>query len=105
MEVKMREKLSTEFVVNKNPVELNPFINDYLAQVTIGIVKSLKGVDYIRNIKVVSEYDDLTINVNGEDIPITPFPVGIITNTITGLASTLKGIDDVDSFTIKVTVG
>jgi len=101
----MPEKLSTEFLVNKKPIELNPFVNDFLAQVTIGAVKSLKGVDYIRNIEVSREYNDLAVNVNGEDIPITPFPNGIITSTIIGLASTLKGVDDVDSFNIKVAIG
>ncbi len=100
----MREKLSTEFLVNKKPVEMNPFVNDFLAQVTIGAVKSLKGVDYIRTVAVNHEYGDLTVNVNGEDIPITPFPNGIITSTIIGLASTLKGVSDIKSFDIKVTV-
>ena len=101
----MREKLNTKFLVNKKPIELNPFVNDFLAQVTVGAVKSLKGVDYIRSIEVHREYDDLTIKVNGEDIPITPFPIEIISSTIIGLASTLKGVDDVDSFSINVDVG
>jgi len=101
----MREKLGAEFLINKKPIELNPFVNDFLAHVTIGAVKSLKGVDYIRNVEIKSEYGDLAVNVNGEEIPITPFPNGIITSTIIGLASTLRGVDNVESFDIKVSVG
>ena len=101
----MREKLSTKFLVNKKPIELNPFVNDFLGHVTIGAAKSLKGVDYIRNIEVHHEYDDLSVKVNGEDIPITPFPNEIISSTIIGLASTLKGVENVKSFIINVDVG
>jgi hypothetical protein len=101
----MREKVSTKFLVNKKPIELNPFVNDFLAQVTIGAVKSLKGVDYIKKVEMHREHDDVTVNVNGEEIPITPFPNGIISSTIIGLASTLKGVDNVETFSINVDVG
>jgi len=101
----MREKLSTKFLVNAKSVELNPFVNDFLAQITIGAAKSLRGVDYIKRVEMHREYDDLTVKVNGEDVSITPFPIGIISSTIIGLASILKGVDNVESFTINVEVG
>jgi len=88
--------------INKTPIELNPFVEDFLAQVSIGVVKPLKGVDYIRSVELNHEYDDLKVVVNKDEIPITPFPYMIITNTILGLVSTLKGVDNVKSFDVSV---
>jgi molybdopterin-guanine dinucleotide biosynthesis adapter protein len=45
----------------------------------------------------------LSIVVNGNDIPLTDFPEQIITNTITGILQSLKGVQTVESFTIQLT--
>ena len=98
----MNESFGSKLWINKTPIELNPFIEDFLAQVTIGVVKPLKGVDYVRSIELNHEHDDLKVVVNGDEIPITPFPYTIITSTIIGLVSTLKGADDIKSFDVSV---
>ena len=98
----MNESFGAKLWINKTPIELKPFIEDFLAQVTIGVVKPLKGVDYIRSIELNYEHDDLKVVVNEDEIPITPFPYTIITSTIIGLASTLKGADDIKSFDVSV---
>jgi hypothetical protein len=101
----VNESFGVKLWINKTPIELNPFIEDFLAQVTIGVVKPLKGVDYIRNIELNHEHDDLKVVVNEDEIPITPFPYTIITSTIIGLISTLKGADDIKSFDVSVKAG
>ena len=98
----MNESFGAKLWINKAPIELNPFVEDFLAQVTIGAVKPLKGVDYIRSVELNHEYDDLKVVVNNDEIPITPFPYTIITSTIIGLLSTLKGVDDIKSFDVSV---
>ena len=48
------------------------------------------------------EQGDVKLIVNGNELPLTPFPKEIFTNTITGLVSTLKGIGKIDG--LKITV-
>jgi hypothetical protein len=57
----------------------------------------LKGAENIRNLELYLERGDVKLIVNGNELPLTPFPTDIITNTITGLVSSLKGVDKIDS--------
>ena len=100
----MNENLKAKLLVNKESVELNPFVMEYLARISIGIVSSLKGIDYIRTIEIHDEHNNVTINVNGEEVPITPFPVKVISSTLHGVVSKLKGIGDILSLHIDVEV-
>lgn len=100
----MKEKYKTQLQVNKKPVELNPFVEEFLARISVGVVTSLKGVDYIRTIRIHHEHGDISIEVNGEEVPVTPFPVMIIANTLRGLVSTLKGVDNIQSLDINVEI-
>jgi hypothetical protein len=90
--------------INKLPIELNEFVESFVALVSISIVKTLKGVDYIKKVEIHQEKGDVTVKVNGEDIPITPFPNEIINNTVTGMLSTLKGFDKAGQFDIVAEV-
>ena len=98
----MKESYKTKLQVNKKPIDLNPFVEEFLTRISIGAVTSLKGIDYIKSVKIHHEHDDITITVNGDDISLTPFPVMIIANTLLGLASTLKGVDDIQSLDVSV---
>jgi hypothetical protein len=48
------------------------------------------------------ERGDVKLFVSGNELSLTPFPKDIITNTITGLVSSLKGVGKIDS--LKITV-
>ncbi len=98
----MKESYKAKLLINKKPAELNPFVDEFLARVSIGMAASLKGVDYIRSVEIHHEHDDVTIAVNGEDISLTPFPVQIISNTLRGLVSALKGGADIKSLHVSV---
>lgn len=98
----MKEGYKAKLIANGKPVELNPFVEEYLARISVGIVSSLKGIDYIRSIEIHHERDDVIIEVNGEQVSLTPFPVKIVANTLHGLVSTLKGIDDIQNLHVSV---
>lgn len=38
---------------------------------------------------------DISIKVNGKQIPLTEFPTEIIKNTIHGMLKSLKGVDEI----------
>jgi hypothetical protein len=62
----------------------------------------LKGAENIRNLGLYLERGDVKLIINGNELPLTPFPTDIITNTITGLVSSLKGVDKIDNLKISV---
>lgn len=96
------ENLSAKLWVNKKSVDLNPFVEEFLARIAIGSVTPLRGVEYVRSVEIHHERGDVEVNVNGEEISVTPFPNEVIANTLLGLVSTLKGVDKVDNFDISV---
>ena len=100
----MEKNLDTELAVNNVSVELNPFVEEFLARTVVGAVSSLKGAENIRDLELYLEQGDVRLVVNGNGLPLTPFPRDIIANTITGLVSSLKGISKIDSLKINIKV-
>jgi len=98
----MAGKLRAELVVNKVSIELNPFVEEFLARTVVGAVSSLKGAENIRDVELHLERGDAKLVVNGNELPLTPFPKQILTSTITGLVSSLKGVRTIDSVRINV---
>ncbi|MFU8796422.1 MAG: hypothetical protein ACNA7X_03890 [Dehalococcoidia bacterium] len=98
----METNLSAELRVNNMTVELNSFTEQFLARTVIGGVSALRGAESIRDLELHLEQGDVTLVVNGDELPITPFPGEIITNTVTGLVSSLKGIGKIESLRIRV---
>jgi hypothetical protein len=90
--------------VDKVSVEMNNFVEDFIARTCEGMVHALKGVDKVDELSIRKNKDDMKISVNGNEIPLTPFPNDIIRNTLTALVCSLKGIERVDSFDIEVEV-
>ena len=90
--------------VNKITVDMNDFVEDFLAHTVVGMASSLRGVDKIQNLEMHQEKGKVTIKVNGEETPLTLFPNDVIYTTLTALISTLKDIDkNIDTWDITVT--
>ena len=100
----MVQKLQARMKVNNKDIELNPFVESYVANVTLGVVRSLKGVDYLKKIEVRVDRNDVEILVNGGEVELTPFPQGVIASTLRGLVSALKGAEAAESINIHVDV-
>jgi len=98
----MEKNLRAELEVNNVSVELNPFVEEFLAQTVVGAVSSLKGAENIRELKLRIGGGDVNIAVNGQELPLTPFPRDIITSTIIGLVSSLKDIGKIDNLRVTV---
>ena len=98
----MGKNLGAELEVNNVSVELNPFVEEFLARTVVGAVSSLKGAENIWDLDLYLERGEVKLVVNGNALRLTPFPKDIITGTITGLVSSLKGVDKIDSLKINV---
>ena len=100
----MAEKHKASVQVNRSPLELNEYVEAFIAEVAIAMVKPLKGVDYIKKVEYHYEKDDVEVAVNGDDIELTPFPIGIINSTLMGIMAPLKGTDNIERLDIVVEV-
>ena len=90
--------------VNKISVDMNPFVEEFVARTVVGMVTALRGAENMQSVEIHQEKGDVKITVNGNEIPLTPFPNDIICSTLTGLVSSLKEVEDIDSLDISVEV-
>lgn len=100
----MKESFKAKLWVNKKPVEMNPFVEDFLARTSVGAASSLKGAEDIKSLEIHQEKGEVKLTVNGNELPLNPFSNEIISNTLVGLVSSLRGVGKIDSFDISVTV-
>ena len=98
----MEEIFNATLKINNEFVELNTFIENFLARTVIGAVSSLKGTEGVLSLECRLAQGDLELIVNGSEITLTTFPRDIITNTIIGLVSSLKGVDKINSLEISI---
>jgi hypothetical protein len=45
--------------------------------------------------------EEISIKVNGKEIPLTEFPTEIIKSTICGMLKSLKGVDEIKNVEIR----
>ena len=100
----MKESFKAKLKVNKKAIEMNPFVEEFLARTSVGAVSVLRGTEDMKSLEIHQEKSEVKISVNGNDIPLNPFTNEIIHNTLVGLVSSLKGVGRIDSLDISVTV-
>lgn len=96
---------SVSLSVNNLPINLDYFVEGYIDHVIGGIVASLKDTGEINTLELTIDSDgQVTLKLNGNDVPLTYFPMEIIKGTLEGMVVTLKGVDRVLSpIEIKIT--
>jgi len=100
----MKESFKATLKVNKKAIEMNPFVEEFLARTAVGAVSALRGTEDIKSLRIHQKKGNVEITVNGSEIPLTPFPNDIISNTLLGMVSSLKDVEDIDSIDISVEV-
>ena len=90
--------------VNKKPIPMNRFVEEFLSHTTVGAVTSLRGAENIRKLEIHQKKGNVEITVNSSQIPLTPFPNDIISNTLSGLVSSLRDVGDIESMDISVEI-
>jgi len=83
---------------------MNRFVEEFLSHTTVGAVTSLRGAENIRKLEIHQKKGNVEITVNSSQIPLTPFPNDIISNTLSGLVSSLRDVGDIESIDISVEI-
>ncbi len=94
--------MKVELAVNYTPVGLEEFVQQFIGNVVIALVDSLKDTSEAENIKLEIKGDDVDLTVDDNAIEIKTFVADFINKTVTGMVSSLKGIDQIDSLNIDV---
>jgi hypothetical protein len=89
----MSRKVSLQ--VNSKPIELNPFVEGYVYYIAEGILHSLKDTKPIKTLDLDIDSDGLlTVTLNGNGVSVNEFVMEIVRNTLAGMVSELKGVDE-----------
>jgi hypothetical protein len=90
--------------VNHRPVELNRFVEDLVARVSVAIVSALKGTGDMQELDIALTGEEVKVAVDGREIPLNPFTTEVIASTLRGLISPLKGVDGAAQVSVSVKV-
>jgi len=98
----MAKNYDIELLVNNESIELTPFPAEFLSNVVIAAVSSLKDVDGVNTLELYEDDGNTKIVVNGDRVTLTTFPNDYVTNTINGLLSTLRGVETIKTVKIDI---
>lgn len=88
--------------VNGQPIDMIPFVEDYVAQVADGIVQSLRGAAPTDKLALQVSEAAVSVNQNGGELEVNEFVSKIIRSTVLGMVTPLKGVSDPQEILIEV---
>jgi hypothetical protein len=100
----MKESYQAKLWVNNKDIELNPFVEQFLAGTVTGGVRTLKGVEEVRTVELKMVKKGVNLAVNGKALELTQFPNDIVSSTVTGVVSALKGVDKITTLQLDIKV-
>jgi len=100
----MEKSYKAKLWVNKNPIPMNRFVEEFLSHTMVGAVTSLRGAENVEKLEIHQKKGNVEITVNGSEIPLTPFPNDIISRTLLGMVSSLRDVGDIDNIDISVEI-
>ena len=98
----MPAEIEITLTVNDSPIELNEFAEQYLVNVVIGAVSTLRGFEVVYSMDISLKGEEVRVILNGNELSLTPFPNDIIAGTLTGMVSSLRGVDRIVSLRIEL---
>ena len=98
----MSAKLETKLMVNNTPIELNEFAHDYITRIAICAVSMLKGGADVRSLVFDLEGDKPSLVINEKTVLLSAFPRDALVGTFTGMASSLKGVHEINRLQITI---
>jgi hypothetical protein len=87
-------------IVNETVIHTDYFVEGFVDHVVSGIVEALEGTDKIKDLDLSIDGGKTTINLNGNGVQLNVFTSKIIKNTIIGMVSSLKEVNDINTLSI-----
>jgi hypothetical protein len=87
-------------IVNDIVINTDYFVEGFIDHIVSGIIEALEGTDKIKDLDMSIDGRQTTINLNGNGVPLNVFTSKIIKNTIIGMVSSLKEVNDIKTLSI-----
>ncbi|MBN1574464.1 MAG: hypothetical protein JW984_14800 [Deltaproteobacteria bacterium] len=87
---------------NNQEIKLNPFIEEYVAEVFAAAIRPLKGVDNPKVIEFVVKGRKIDIKVDDKQVEFHGFAKVIVTDTLIATLKHLKGFSEEDEKKIVI---
>jgi hypothetical protein len=101
----MAVNFKTKLTINSNPVDLNEFAHNYVTRIVLCAVSMFKGGENVKELyySIKGQESELVIN----DIPVVlgSFTKPALFGTVTGMVSSLRGVNKVDTLKIEIKAG
>jgi len=88
--------------INYTPIKIVPFVQQFFEAVIVGIVDSLKEHGKEGDINLGIDNDIVDITIGGDAIELNDFVNTFTRNTVIGMASSLKGVGQIERLEIKI---
>lgn len=98
----MPVKYQTVLKVNDVPIDLNEFAHEYISRIVLCAVGMLKGGSDVKDLLYNMEGNQTGLIINHVAIPLSAFPRDALVCTFTGMASSLRGVHQIDKLEIEM---
>ena len=98
----MSAKLETKLIVNNTPVDLNEFAHEYVTRIVVCAVSMLKGGSDVNKLVFDLENNKASLTINDKEVPLSAFPRDALVGTFTGVASSLRGVREINHLQIII---
>jgi sulfur carrier protein ThiS len=86
--------------VNDTIIHTDYFVEGFIDHVLSGIIEALEGTSKIKDLDLSIDERQIVINLNGDKVPLNAFTAKIIKNTIIGMVSSLKEVNNIQKLGI-----
>jgi len=91
-----------ELSVNYVPVNIEDFVQQFIASVITGILGALKGYREEKDIRLSIDDDVVDITLDSDVIQLNPFVNTFVRNTVIGMVSSLKDVGQIERLEIII---
>jgi hypothetical protein len=98
----MATNYQTKLTINSVPVDLNEFAHGYFTRIVICAVSMFKGGENVQDLLYTIDGKKSKLVINGKAVILSPFPNAALFGTVTGMASSLRGVNTVDTLKIEI---
>jgi hypothetical protein len=88
--------------VDDCPIEMDYFVQGFVDHTVYGMISSLGETGEINLIEIILDGDSIVISVNSYLLPLNDFAASIITSTLRGIVSALKGVESMKKIHVVV---
>jgi hypothetical protein len=92
----------TKLTINSNQVDLNEFAHGYVTRIVICAVSMFKGGENVKDLLYTIDGRESRLVINGKEVILGSFTRSALFGTVTGMVSSLRGVNKVDSLQIEI---